>query len=292
MKIAITGATGFIGQAICDYLSTSTPHKTVGFSRRLPVENKRADEWRKAGETLDFSGCDAVIHLIGEPIFGRWTSTKKQRILQSRVIWTRRVVDAISRTPDVKCFIATSAIGYYGDTGDSVCDEDSPSGDGFLADVCRAWEEESSRAKEFVRTIQLRLGLVLGASGGAFPLMKSVFRAGLGGRLGSGFQWMSCVHVEDVARLALFCMEQPEVSGPMNAVMQKPIRNKEFTYEMARAVHRFPLFPVPAFFLRWLLGDFSHLFLDSQYVLPKRALQAGYSFVYPTVREAVKALVE
>ncbi len=290
MKIAITGATGFIGQAIYNYLASSTSHKAIGFSRRLPVENKRANEWRKAGETLDFSGCDAVIHLIGEPIFGCWTHAKKQRILQSRVVWTRRVVEALSRTKEVKCLVAVSAIGYYGDTGDSVCDENSPSSDGFLAEVCRAWEEESSRAREFLRTVQLRLGLVLGSSGGAFPFMKSVFRAGLGGRLGSGLQWMSCVHVEDVARLAVFCVEHPEVSGPVNAVMPRPIRNKEFTRELGRALHRLALLPVPAFFLRRALGDLSHLILDSQYVLPRRAQQAGYSFVYPTVREALKNL--
>jgi len=290
MKIAITGATGFIGQAICHYLASSTPHKSVGFSRRLPVENKMADEWRKAGEILDFSDCDAVIHLIGEPIFGWWTPAKKHRILQSRVLWTRRVVDALSRTKEVKCLVAVSAIGYYGNTGDSVCDENSPANDGFLAEVCRAWEEESNRAKNFLRTVQLRLGLVLGPSGGAFPLMKSVFRAGLGGRLGSGLQWMSCVHVEDVARLAVFCIEHLEVSGPVNAVMPKPIRNKDFTRELSRVLHRFALVPVPAFFLRRMLGGASHLILDSQYVLPRRAQQAGYSFIYPTVREALKNL--
>ena len=286
MKIAITGATGFIGQAIGDYLASSSPHQVVGFSRNPPIDDTAVDEWRGT-QTLDFSGCDAVIHLAGESLFGWWNHAKKQRILQNRVQMTRRVVGALAKEQGVKCLVAASAIGYYGNTGETLCDENSLPGSGFLAEVCRAWEAESKRA-EPLRTVRLRFGFVIGRAGGAFPLIRSIFRAGLGGALGSGEQWMSCVHVEDVARLAVFCVEHPEMSGAVNAVMPSPIRNRDFTHEVGRALHRWTILPAPAFALRWALGDLSHLLLDSQYVVPTCAQQAGYSFSYPTVREALE----
>ena len=290
MKIAITGATGFIGQTISNSLASSL-YQVVGFSRRPPAGKGNGEEWREfvPEGTLNFSDCSAVIHLAGESILGLWTDAKKRRILQSRVELTRRVVDSLAGGAGPKCLIAASAIGYYGDRGEALCDEDSPSGSGFLAEVCRAWESESARAEDFgIRTVRLRIGFVIGRSGGAIPLIRPIFRAGLGGKLGSGLQWMSCIHVEDIARLAVFCVEHSNISGAVNAVIPEPVRNHEFTREIAKAIHRPAILPAPAFGLRLALGELSHLLLDSQRVLPTRVLQTGYSFAYPTVRTALQ----
>lgn len=288
MKIAITGATGFIGQTVCSYLSRSS-HKIVGFSRRPPADGKGGvDEWRELQG--GFSDCEAMIHLAGEPILGWWTPAKKQRILRSRIELTRHIVDSIARGEHrPQCLIAASAIGYYGDCGETICDESCSSGSGFLAEVCRALEAESVLAERFgVRTVRLRMGLVIGRSGGAIPLIRPIFRAGLGGKLGSGLQWMSCIHVEDVAKLAVFCIEHSEITGAVNAVMPEPMRNTEFSRAIGRVLHRSVVLPVPAFALRLVMGDLSHLLLDSQRVIPARALQAGYSFMYPVLQEALR----
>jgi uncharacterized protein len=237
---------------------------------------------------LDVSGCEGVVHLAGESIMGLWTREKRRKILESRVEGTRRLVEGIAQAAvKPRVLVSASAIGYYGDTGDHLVTEDSPPGHGFLSEVTQAWETEAMKAEQFgTRVVRLRIGMVLGR-GGAMKLIGPIFRAGLGGRLGSGRQGMSCIAVEDLARMVAEGLRNNAISGPVNAVMTEPMTNAEFTRTLASVVHRPAFFPVPAFALRLLLGDLSHLLLDSQRVLPGRFAQLGFRYRFPTVEAAL-----
>jgi len=236
-------------------------------------------------------GLDAVVNLGGEPILGLWTAARKQRILDSRVQGTRRTVEAImSRKSTVRTLINASAIGFYGDTGDRVVGEASPHGRGFLAETCQAWETAASEAVlSGVRVVLLRIGFVIG-NGGAMGMIRPVFRMGLGGRLGSGRQWMSCIHVEDVAGMIHWAVHHDAVTGPVNAVMPAPVTNAEFTKSVAASVHRPAIFPAPAIILKTVLGDLSHVLLDSSRVTPGVARKHGYSYRFSTLAEALQSL--
>jgi uncharacterized protein (TIGR01777 family) len=286
MKIGITGASGFIGAHVAK-LARKQGHEVVGFSRK-PAPAPGFAETRRFSqdEKPDLSGLDAIVHLAGESIMGLWTTAKKNRILTSRVEGTRRIVEALNSSPNgPSTFICGSAIGYYGDTGEQeVAEPDSP-GEGFLAGVCDAWERAGSEATR-TRTVFIRTGFVLGSDGGAMKLIAPVFRAGIGGRLGDGRQWMSCIHVDDVAGIILHAIGNPQVSGPLNAVMPDPARNVDFTRAIAHAAHRPAIFPAPAFAIRIALGELSHLLLDSQRVLPKATLASGYAYRFPTLDAA------
>ena len=290
MKIGVTGATGFIGTRIIA-MARERDHEIIGLTRNPALEIPGCIETRKfsADEKVDVSGCDAIIHLAGENVFGLWTAEKKRRIRDSRILGTRQLADAIlvSANPP-RVLVSSSAIGFYGDTGEREADEDSPSGDGFLADVSRTWEAEAVRVSEKnVRVVLLRTSLVLGRNGGALRIMAPLFRAGLGGVLGSGQQWMSWIHLDDEAALALFAVENAAVSGPLNAVAPQPVRNADFTRVLARAVHRHAFFKVPAFVLKNTLGGFSHELLDSKRILPKRAIATGFTHQFPTLDTAL-----
>jgi uncharacterized protein (TIGR01777 family) len=289
MIIGITGGTGFIGHAVRRALGEQGD-STVLFSRR-------AGEGRRPfslTQPLDVSGCDGLVHLAGESILGLWTREKRRRILESRVEGTRRLVEGIAAAPvRPQVLVSASAIGYYGDTGDRVVDETSPAGTGFLAEVAQAWEAEAVKAEEFgVRVVRLRIGFVLGRDGGAMSLIRPVFRLGLGGRLGSGRQWMSCIEIADLAAMVTTCLHDDSLSGPVNAVMPEPVTNAEFTRAIARSVHRPALFPVPSFALRLGLGDLSHLLLDSQRVVPSVIKKMNFPFAYPTVGVAMEAVFQ
>lgn len=284
LRIGVLGATGYVGSRFCA-LAEKAGHAVVPFSRRgsagfRPVES--------AGG-LDFSGLGAVVNFAGEPILGLWTAAKRREILRSRVETTRKVVEALG--PQQRVFVNASAVGFYGDTGENAVDESAPAGTGFLADVCKAWESEALSAEsKGVRTVRLRIGFVTGP-GGAMKLVLPVFKLGLGGRLGSGRQWMSCIHVDDAAAMALWAVENSAVRGAVNAVNPVPVRNSEFTQALARAVRRPAIFPAPAFLMRLALGDLSHVMLDSVRVVPAPAMAAGFSFRYPTVEEGLKVAV-
>jgi uncharacterized protein (TIGR01777 family) len=285
MIIGITGGTGFIGHAVRRALGEQGD-STVLFSRR-------AGEGRRPfslTQPLDVSGCDGLVHLAGESILGLWTREKRRRILESRVEGTRRLVEGIAASPvRPQVLVSASAIGFYGDTGERFADEDSPAGKGFLSDVAKAWEEEAMKAEAYgVRVVRLRIGFVLGRDGGAMQLIKPVVRAGLGGRLGSGRQWMSCIEVEDLASMVIECLHNDSISGPVNAVMPHPVTNEEFTKAAGKAAHRLTLFPAPSFAIRLGLGDLSHLLLDSQRVIPKRLQQIQFPYRYETVGDAMK----
>jgi len=284
MKIGLTGATGFIGSRVTA-LAKEHGHEIVPFSRQ-PKGNARRFS---LDEPPDLSGLDAVVNLAGESILGLWTKEKKRRIRDSRVQGTRRVVEAIGALKEKPVVLVNgSAIGFYGDRGDVAVDESSSPGEGFLADVCREWEAETKPAESLgVRVVHVRIGMVIGR-GGAMKLIGPVFRLGLGGNLGHGRQWMSCVHVDDVAGLILWSVENAATSGAVNAVMPEPVRNAEFTRAVAKAVHRPAIIPAPAFAMRLGLGDLSHLLLDSIRVLPRSAEKGGYVFRFPTLPAALE----
>jgi uncharacterized protein (TIGR01777 family) len=288
-SIGVTGASGLVGKAVCCALENSG-YKVIRFSRGASGSNSNSGTTRTFSLTgpLDFSGIDAVVHLAGENINGLWTSAKKQKIRDSRVTGTRLVVDGIRHAGSVKLLINASAIGFYGFASSGIFDESSPAGSGFLADVCREWEAEAFRAQEFgCRVAVTRLGLVLG-NGGALAKMTPVFRAGLGGQLGNGLQWMSAIHVEDIAGICLLLLRRPDLSGVFNAVMPEPFTNKEFTREMACALQRPAVLPVPAFALRLALGALSDLLLGSSRVVPGRLLSEGHKFLFPALRPALE----
>ena len=291
MHIGITGASGFIGRKIID-LALRRGHEVVAFTRNsqhaIPGCTMRAFTLDTAP---DITGCEALIHLAGENIAGLWTRTKKRRILESRVLGTRRLVEAIrSATTKPEALICGSAIGFYGDRGDEEITETTPAGRGFLAETVQAWEAEAAQA-EGVRVAMIRTAVVLGARGGALPLMALPFRLGLGGRLGSGRQWMSWIHLEDIAQLFLFAVENLEVHGPVNGSAPWPVPNADFTRLLAQAVHRPAFLAVPAFALRVALRDFSAELLESKRVLPAVALEHGFGFKFPELAPALKNLL-
>jgi uncharacterized protein (TIGR01777 family) len=285
MKIGITGGTGFIGHAV-QSMAKARGDEVILFSRR-EGKNKRLFSFSKP---LDVSGCEGLVHLAGESIMGLWTKEKRRRILESRVEGTRRLVEGIAAAQvKPRVLVSASAIGFYGDTGDKIADEDSPAGTGFLAEVAKAWEAEALKAESLgVRVVRLRIGFVLGREGGAMKLISPVFRLGLAGRLGSGHQWMSCIEVDDLASMVFECLHDDFLSGAVNAVMPEPVTNVGFTKAAARAAHRPALFPAPAFALKLALGDLSHLMLDSARIVPARFNDKRFTYRYRTVAEAME----
>ncbi len=293
MQLALTGATGFVGRHVIR-LAVRRGYEVVAFTRDPSQPVHDCIETRKFTlmEPPDISDCGAVIHLAGENVAGIWTRGKMQRIRDSRILGTQRIAEAIrasSQPPDV--FVCASAIGFYGDSGDVELTEDSPHGTGFLADTCRAWEREALAAEPLCRTVRTRIGLVMGKGGGALSTMLPLFRLGLGARLGSGRQWLSWIHVEDLATLLLFAVENLDVRGTLNATAPWPVRNAEFTTALARSLRRPAFLTVPAFALRLLLREFSHELLDSKCVLPAAATAQGFGFRFPQIAPALADIV-
>jgi uncharacterized protein (TIGR01777 family) len=288
VKIGVTGASGTLGRVV-RVLAVKSGHTVVPFSRS-PGPGARAFDLQMSP---DLSGLDAVIHLAGEPILGLWTAAKKRRIHQSRVEGTRRVVEAMAADPGgPRTLICASAIGYYGATGETAVDEGSASGSGFLAEVCRDWEAEAVRAEDFgVRVVRVRVGFVLGAGGG-MKMIRPVFKLGLGGTLGNGRQWMSAVHGEDVAGIFLWAAENPDATGPYNAALPEPVRNEDFTREVARTLRRPAVLPAPAFALKLALGELSSVMLDSFRVIPRRTVEDGYVFRFATLSAALQDVLQ
>ncbi len=290
----ITGGSGFIGRHLASRLREPRilSRNPARIQNPLPTAVYRQWDCRSLPDPALFENIDTVFHLAGESVFrGRWTRARKERILESRVSSTRLLVQAMAgleRPPAT--LVCASAIGYYGDRGDELLDEDSGPGEGFLARVCQQWENEAMRAERHgIRTVCIRTGIVLGADGGALPRMLTAFRLGLGGRLGNGDQYMSWIHVRDLTGIMLHCAAEPSCSGPVNGVAPGCVTNREFTATLAAALHRPALLPVPGFLLRLLLGEFAGVLLSSQRVRPGQALASGYRFRHPDLAGALEA---
>lgn len=296
MRAVITGATGTIGQRLCEQLASSSDDVTV-LSRhpeaaKKSMRAKRFVAWDGVSrvEPSVFEGADVVYHLAGEPVAsGRWTREKKRRIEESRRMGTRAIVDAIADAGSKSALVSASAVGFYGSRGDERLDESSPPGHGFLPDVCQTWEAEAGRLDS--RVAMLRIGIVLSREGGALAKMLPLFRAGLGGPLGGGEQWMPWIHVDDVVALLRRAGETTTLSGPVNAVAPSPATNAEFTKTLARVLHRPAFLPAPSFALHLALGELAEVILSSQRVIPEKALAAGHSFLHPNLDEALADLV-
>ena len=289
-RVAVTGASGLIGTALVGHLR-SEGHTVQRFVRRLATAPDEIT-WDPIAGTVDLAaleGIDAVIHLSGAGVGDkRWTKKYKAAILNSRLLGTTAIANAIAEVkPSV--FISGSAIGWYGETGNRAVVETDRAGDDFLAAVCREWEGAADLAGD-VRTVKIRTGLVLDPTGGALGRMLPLFRFGAGGKLGSGKQWWSWITLHDQVRAICHLMES-KISGPVNLTSPNPVTNQEFTAALARAIHRPALFPAPAIALKIALGGFSSEILGSKKVLPEVLSQDGFVFDFPHVSTALEALV-
>ena len=295
LKALVTGATGLLGGELARRLPAPHVLTRSPDSQLASLNGGKAWGWQPEREripTAAFEEVEAVFHLAGEPVAeGRWTPAKKQRIRDSRVLGTRQLVASIGDIlPRPRVLICASATGYYGDRGDDVLDESSAPGRGFLSEVCRAWEAEALEAEKFgVRVVLARLGVVLAPRGGALERMRTPFRLGLGGKLGSGQQWMSWVHLDDAVGLLLHAANRKQLRGPMNVVSPNPVTNQEFTRQLARALARPAVLPVPRLALSLAFGEISDVLLESQRVLPRVAQEAGYGFAFPELAPALLA---
>lgn len=297
MRVLVSGASGLVGRALCPALQARGGEvvRLVRNSTRIP---EGAVSWDPDHGTLPLeglSGVDAVVHLAGESIAsGRWSEARKERIRGSRMNGTRLLAKRIAELPaPPKVLVSASAIGVYGDTGDQAVNEDSRTGSGFLAEVCRAWEEATQPASEAgVRVIHLRIGLVLSGSGGALATMLLPFKLGLGGPLGDGRMWMSWIHIDDLVRVILFAIDTPALTGPVNALSPDPVTNREFSRTLGRVLGRPAVLPVPAFVLRLLLGEMADgLLLSSVRAHPGRLEEAGFQFHQPALEGALRSLL-
>lgn len=298
MKVLISGASGLIGTALTDELRERG--HVVGHLVR-PGGTARAGDvrWDPATGSADLNaieGVEAVVNLGGASIGdGRWTPERKKILRTSRVDSTRVLVNSLARLKRKPwAFLSASAVGYYGDRGDEVLTETSRAGEDFLAQLARDWEAEAIRAEASgMRTVILRFSVVLSQKGGALARMLTPFRIGVGGRLGSGKQWMSWIALEDAARIARLALEDEKLRGAINVAAPNPVQNSEFTRVLASVLHRPAIFPAPAFVLRLALGEMADaLLLSSQRALPERLLEAGYEFRFDRLETALPAVLE
>ncbi|MCX5196904.1 TIGR01777 family oxidoreductase [Streptomyces sp. NBC_00249] len=293
MRIAITGSSGLIGQALVRSLLADR-HDVVRFVRRAPAAagEVRWDPRQGYVDPAGLVGCDAVVHLAGAGVGDhRWTAAYKKEIRDSRVLGTAavaRAVAALDTPPPV--LVCGSAVGFYGDTGDRPVDESAPPGHGFLPSVCVEWEAAAAPAREAgIRTVFARTGLVVSGRGGAWGRMFPLFRAGLGGRLGSGRQYWPYISMADEIAALRHLIDTPALSGPVNLTAPHPLTNREITAAMGRVLHRPTVCAVPAPALRLVLGEFSQDVLVSQRALPARLLESGFVFRHPTIEESIRA---
>ncbi len=244
------------------------------------------DETELKDHLLDLEVC---IHLAGESVGARrWTEKQKDKIFNSRVEGTRQVVDLLRAAPRLHTFLSASAVGYYGDRGDEELTESSPLGKGFLSEVCYAWENEAAKLNRLgLRQVFLRTGAVFGRGGGMLQPLEPLFKFGLGGTLGKGTQFMSWIHLRDWLDAILFILENAALEGPVNVTSPSPATNRAFTYAFSAAFGRKPFLPVPRPLIKLMLGEMSHLALDSQYALPAKLLAHRYKFKFPNLETAL-----
>lgn len=302
MKIFFTGGTGFVGRYLTRRLSESgheifvvtrsaeRARESIPWATIIEGDPKRPGEWQQR-----VAESDAAINLAGSSIFTIWTDSARKSILESRVLTTRNLVDALAASGQEKILINASAIGYYGSRmDDETLDEEAPHGSEFMSQVCVDWEESAKKAAQSGTRVTLcRFGIVLGRGGGALAMMVPAFRYMLGGAIGSGRQWMSWIHLEDLFNVFSLILSQGEISGPINCVAPNPVRNAEFAKILARTLARPVLFPaMPAFLLRVVLGEFANVVLKGQRVIPKKLMETGFSFRFPTLQQALEDLIQ
>ncbi|MCL6452907.1 MAG: TIGR01777 family oxidoreductase [Alicyclobacillus sp.] len=294
MQVVVFGGTGLVGQALARHAAAA------GHQVFVPSRTPRAIPY---GQTIPYTLSTipalfpasgepyAVVNLAGESLqSGRWTAERKRRILDSRVELTAAIAEAVRATPvPPVCFVSGSAVGYYGTSDTRTFVETDGPGEGFLADVCRAWEAAAAPACERTRVVRLRIGLVLSSRGGAFPKLAMPYRLGLGGPLGSGRQWVSWIHEDDLARLALWCLDR-NIAGPVNGTAPDPLTMDDLGRTVAAAMRKPHWLPVPSAALRLVLGETAEMLLSGQRVLPEVALDGGFTFQYPAAAAAVRAV--
>jgi hypothetical protein len=292
-RIAVFGVTGFIGRGLAGLLAENG-FSVTGICRAGTGNVAGVDAWQSSAAP-NLAGHAAVINLAGEPIASRWTAENKRRFHESRAGLTRRIVEGIAALPEKerpRVLLNASAVGIYGDRGDEELTEHSAPGGGYLADLCREWEDEAHKAEALgLRVICLRTGIVLGNDGDAFRKLATVFKCGIGGRLGDGRQWMPWIHVADQRAAILHALRSGFLTGPLNLCAPHPERNKDFTRKFAAAVRRPAIFPVPGFALKLALGGFGGALLEGQRALPEKLLGDGFRFRFPTLEEALADLV-
>jgi uncharacterized protein len=293
MRILLTGSSGLIGQAALREL-TAAGHIVVCLVRSRSNAVGRHIMWDPENGSIDpddLENFDAVVHLSGETIVGRWSKAKKVRILESRVRSTLLLCDTLAHLHSRPLvLVAASAVGYYGDRGDQKLDEESSAGSLFVSEVAKAWEAATESASQHgIRVVNLRMGFVLSKSGGGLTRMLLPFRLGLGGRVGNGRQFVSWVTVDDVVGAISHAISADSSRGPMNVVAPQPVTNREFTRALGGALWRPTLFPLPAFAARMMFGEMADdLLLSSQRVEPKRLIDAGYEFKFPKLEPALR----
>jgi uncharacterized protein len=306
MKIAITGATGFVGSRLVEKLQTEQ-NQILILTRNLTKTNRIfpasafpnleikayqptvSGEWQQA-----ISGCDAVINLAGEPIAERWTPQHKKAILESRQLGTKKIVEAIAQADNKpQVLINPSAIGYYGTSETATFDEDSLSGKDFLAEVCQQWEAEAQQVKAYgVRLVIIRFGIVLGKNGGALAKMIPPFQMFAGGPLGNGNQWFSWIHRDDLVNLIIDSLKRQDIEGIFNGTAPNPVRMNQLCQILGSVLHRPSWLPVPDFALELLLGEGSKVVLEGQQVLPKKTQAIGFQYQYGDLKDALREIIE
>jgi uncharacterized protein len=294
-RILISGASGPIGAALLPALKANGAMVTCLVRKSAAGKDEIVWDPTRPLAPDSVSGFDAVIHLAGESIVGRWTAAKKRRILESRAQGTSHLAEAVAKASQrPRVFISASAVGYYGNRGDEILREDSPSGQGFAAEICRQWEGATQPAAQAgIRTVQMRIGVVMSAEGGALPEMLTPFRLGLGGRLGNGRQWWTWVSIRDVVGAIQHVLNHESLTGPVNTVAPNPVTNAEFTRILASVLNRPAIFPMPAFAVRVIFGEMGEeLFLGSQRVEPAKLAATGYQFQHPDLKNALKEILQ
>lgn len=297
MKIAISGGTGFIGK----YLSTffiQKGHTVYILTRNKTTETSHPNlqyvQWTPNLQTFPLSSIDVVINLAGESINSRWTKKQKKAILNSRIQTTKGLIKQL-QTLNIKphTFINASAIGYYGTSEtESFTEQHETPGDDFLANTVCSWEQEASKARSLgIRTVYARFGVVLSADGGALPKMLLPYQFYIGGTIGSGNQWLSWIHIDDVVHLIDFIIQKEEIDGPLNLTAPLSIRMKEFGETIAAIMKKPHWLPVPSFMLHALLGEMSILVLEGQHVLPSKAIEHGYQYTFPAIDHALQNIL-
>ena len=302
MKVFITGGSGFIGRKVVQRLAEAGHEVTIlsRSERAVPPELRekislcQGDPTRKGPWQEVAADHEGIINLAGASIFKRWSPAYKETILSSRVLTARNLVQALAQRSagQTTVLVSASAVGYYGFRGDEELTETDPPGDDFLARVCQAWEAEADKAHESgVRVVRTRFGIVLGQGGGSLAQMAPLFKKGLGGKLGTGRQWFSWIHIEDLARALLRCLEEGSLSGPVNLTAPHPVTNQELTQALGQALHRPAFLTVPEFAIKLKMGEFGSVVLKGQRVMPGVLTQAGFEFRFPRLEEALADLV-